>query len=187
MLQLILNKFLAMDPALNKHLDALEGKNFAVICNDLPQHNLYGTFSGHKIFLSSNPAHTIDVEISGTLRNFVQFAVSKQPTGIKITGDALVAQLVQKLYLDMHIDWEEELAKITGDALAYSALQMLRQFKNNTREAGSSLAEMITEYLQEEVKVLPTQFEVENFLQEVDELRLRVDRLEARIKAYANS
>ncbi len=43
---------------------------------------------------------------------------------------------------------------------------------------------MVVEHLQNDADVLPTHYEVNAFMQEVDELRMRVDRLDARIKEY---
>lgn len=184
MLQLIINKCLSLDPGLTRHLQQLEGKNLAIICTDMPAQSMYCVFANGQINLSSSAPQEIDVTIQGTVRSFLHYAVTKQRAGITISGDATVAATVEKLYSQLDINWEEELSKFTGDAIAHQAIYSLRQIKQFGRDTSSSLGAMVTEYLQEESKLLPTAYEVESFMQDVDELRLRVDRLEARIKAY---
>jgi hypothetical protein len=46
---------------------------------------------------------------------------------------------------------------------------------------------MISEYLQEESGLLPTNYEVQQFMHEVDDLRFAVDRLNVKVAAYENN
>lgn len=185
MLQLIINKCLSLDPGLSRHLLLLEGKHLAIICKDMPAQNIYCMFTNDRVIFSSSVPAEIDVTIQGTVRDFLHYAVTKQRGSIVVSGDAMVAATVEKLYSQMNIDWEEELSKFTGDVIAHQAIYRLRQIKQFGSDTSNSLGAMITEYLQEESDLLPTAYEVESFMQDVDDLRLRVDRLEARIKAYA--
>ena len=50
---------------------------------------------------------------------------------------------------------------------------------------GRSVSDNLSEYLTEESRLLPHHFEVEDFLDDVDQLRDAVDRLEARIALLA--
>lgn len=185
MLQLIINKILALDPALTRYLRPLQGKQIAIICTDFSTQ--YCTFTAEQILCSSSVPAQLDATISGTLADFLKFAITKQNRNLHISGDATIAQLFAKFYLEMHIDWEEELSKHTGDAIAYQTLHTLRKIKQYQHETTHSVAAMLTEYLQEESALVPTHYEVDAFMQNVDDLRLRVDRLEARIKAYESN
>lgn len=187
MLQLIINKCLSLDPGLIRYLQQLEGKTLAILCTDTPTQNIYCIFGNGQVNLSSSVPVGIDVTIQGTMRDFLHYAVTKQRGSITISGDATIAASVEKLYSQMNIDWEEELSKVTGDVIAHQAIYSLRQIKQFSRDTSSSLGAMLTEYLQEEADLLPTAYEVESFMQDVDDLRLRVDRLEARIKAYESN
>lgn len=187
MLQIIINKLLSLDSGLEQYLQQLHGKYVAIICRDMPIHTTYCLFDNKQIHFSSSVPHHIDVTITSTWRGFIQYALTKNPLELQITGDATIASLVEKLYLQLDIDWEDELAKFTGDIIAHQALNYLRQAKQYSQDTRSSLREMITEYLQEESDLVPTKTEVDEFMSEVDELRLRVDRLEARIKAYESN
>ena len=186
MLQAIFNQVLQLDPNAAQNLHKLAGKNLAIICSN-PAHNLYVTFENNKVlFASSIPAH-IDLTISGTLQDFVSFAISKERSQLQISGDIMVASLVEKLYSQLDIDWENELSQHTGDIFAHQALQCFKTLKNYTQTSMDSFSTMLVEYLQNDADILPTPIEVEQFMHEIDLLRLQVDRLEARIKAYEST
>mgnify|MGYP000935755031 CR=1 FL=1 len=189
MLQTIINKFISLDhsSATKNILLALQHKNITIICTDFATRPLYCTFDQQKILFASIPSAQNDTIISSTLSGFVQFMLTKQNVNISITGDAIVAELLQKLYFHLDIDWEEQLSHITGDIVAHQAVKLIKQYKQQQSFVTNSLGEMLTEYLQEEIAILPTNCEINNFLQEVDDLRLAIDRLEARFRAYENS
>ncbi|HSX19847.1 MAG TPA: SCP2 sterol-binding domain-containing protein [Gammaproteobacteria bacterium] len=186
MLQALLNKFISLDPGIDHYLTALQGKQLAIVCTD-PAHTMFISFDNKQILLSSSAPDHVDVTITGKMQDFVKYALTKQRADLRVDGDAMLAALIEKLYTTMDIDWEEELSKLTGDAIAYQAGAMFRTLKNYTADSSTNLGAMISEYLQEESGILPTHYEVDAFLQEVDELRLRVDRLEARINAYESN
>jgi ubiquinone biosynthesis protein UbiJ len=95
-----------------------------------------------------------------------------------------VAQKFQKLLSEIDIDWEEQLSRYTGDIMAYrigQGLHKTRQWFNNSRQ---SLSLSGREYLQEEIHLLPTLPEFNQFKQQVSELRDDADRLEALLNHY---
>lgn len=179
-LQGIINKYLRLDPSIDSLLLPLENKTLHINCSDFAAQIYAAINNGHFLFSSSEPAHC-DIKISGKLVDFVSFALNKQQSALQIQGDLHAAQNLQKLLVELNIDWAQELSKITGDFIAQEALYLFKQFSGYRRDAHNSLADMITEYLQEESGLLPTAHEVTEFIQAVDALRLRVDRLEARI------
>jgi hypothetical protein len=79
------------------------------------------------------------------------------------------------------IDWEEQLAA-HGDVLAH-------QLGNAARHAGRwldhvrlALEQDLSEYLQEELRVVPTRIEIENLIEDIGRLGMDADRLEARLR-----
>ncbi len=69
-----------------------------------------------------------------------------------------------------------------GDAAAHRLGEIARGVGKWSREARSTMAQNIREYLQEESRDVPSRYEVERFTTNVGELRDDVDRLEARIR-----
>ncbi len=188
-LEYTLNKILRLAP--NEYQQQLAGKNVEIYCTDFNK-KLYILFSLDYVHLSLQAPTQIDTTISGPLNGFIHLILNKQQADLrahdmKIYGDLFCAESLQKLMANLDIDWEEELSKYTNDAIAHQICLRLNQLRNYQQRSSDSLAGMITEYLQEEARILPTKSEVDEFMQEVDQLRLAVDRLAARIEAYENN
>jgi ubiquinone biosynthesis protein UbiJ len=114
-------------------------------------------------------------------------AADMRAAGLVVTGNHEIAQQVQRYILSFDSDWfEEQLSKYTSDMVGYHALQTFKNMRGYAQENSHALGQMISEYLQDETKVLPSSMEVQDFIDEVDALRLRVDRLEANIALYRN-
>lgn len=186
-LQLILNKYLALDPDLDSHLETLTGKVIAITCIDYPNWRLYCTFTNQNLLFTSSQPLKIDVKIYSSFSGFIKFAVAQDKTEIMLEGNIHIAEAVLKFFDDLNIDWEEELSKYSGDVIAHQAGVLITRFKKYHAHNRSSLEAMITEYLQEESGLLPTNFEVNEYIDAVDQLRLDVDRLEAKVTIYENN
>lgn len=100
---------------------------------------------------------------------------------VQLEGDAELARRFGDLLGDLEIDWEEPLSRITGDLAATRIGNGLRGLHAWGRQTLTHLGMDMGEYLQEEIRLLPTRFEVEEFLGQVDEIRDHCERLAARI------
>ena len=101
---------------------------------------------------------------------------------VTITGDVETGQAFKAILDDMDIDWEEQLARLTGDVIAHQAGNMARRTRRVLRHGKAALEQDLGEYLREELRVLPARIEVENFSADVDRIRADTDRLAARIR-----
>ena len=101
---------------------------------------------------------------------------------VKITGDANLAQLIGRLAGQLRWEYEEDLARVLGDAPAYFAVQKGKKFISTTRSAASDLLENLVEYVSEERKVLLSMRDFMTHKSELSDLRESVDRLEKRIQ-----
>jgi ubiquinone biosynthesis protein UbiJ len=68
-----------------------------------------------------------------------------------------------------------------GDPAAHQVGAGVRAAGRWGQKVGDTLLQNLREYLQEEARIVPTRYEVDAFLGEVDTLRDDVERLEARI------
>ena len=87
----------------------------------------------------------------------------------------------RRLLVAARPDWEEELSQIIGDVAAHQVGNFFRNFGQWTRQTGDTVARNFGEFLSEESRDVPTDWEVEKFCSDVDTLRDDVDRLLARI------
>ena len=101
---------------------------------------------------------------------------------VKITGDADLAQLLVRLAGQLRWEYEEDLARLVGDAPANFAVQQGKKFVSATRSAASDLLDNVVEYVSEEKKVLLNKRDFMVRKSELSELRESVDRMEKRIQ-----
>jgi ubiquinone biosynthesis protein UbiJ len=104
---------------------------------------------------------------------------------VRIEGDTRLAQAFGDLLGGLEVDWEEQLSRLVGDAAAHEVGKQVRTFERWGRRTGDSLTQDLKEYLQEESRLTPGRYEVQDFLDEVDRLRDDVERLAARIERLA--
>ena len=104
-----------------------------------------------------------------------------QRGGVRIDGDAELAQKFRELALLLRPDLEEELSLVLGDIPAHQLGRFARAVLGWTHEAAMTTVRNAAEYLGHERRDLVPRSEADQFLQGVDTLREDVDRLAARI------
>ena len=137
---------------------------------------LPGLDEGEGATISATPGAFLALAASGGELSVGQF---------KVQGDADTARRFQEFFAGLSPDWEEALSRVFGDVIGFQAARAVRGGLVWVRQAGRSLAENLSEYLREESRQLVTRPELEEFLDQVDELRDDVARLEARLKRHA--
>jgi ubiquinone biosynthesis protein UbiJ len=100
---------------------------------------------------------------------------------VKIAGDVELGQQFKQTLDRLHIDWEEALSHFTGDIVAHKAGHLLREVGEWWANSRERLSANGAEYLQQELWLLPTRPEVEQFYQGVETLRDDVARLTAKL------
>ena len=106
---------------------------------------------------------------------------------VKITGDAQLAQLIAKLSNQLRWEYEEDLAKMIGDAPAHFICTHAKRFAQATEKAIVDLQGNMVEYLSEEKKVLLHQRDFVSHKMEIQAVRDAVERLEKRISFLQKS
>lgn len=104
---------------------------------------------------------------------------------VRMRGDMDTGQVLREVLRAVEIDWEELLSGLVGDIAAHQLGNVVRHLRTWAARTGESLRQDVSDYLQEESRVLPTRIELNAFLDEVDTLRNDVDRLAARIEHLA--
>ena len=137
--------------------------------------------------MSGDHAGEPDVAITGSLLALLRLGLDSgedaiRDGSIELSGDAELAQKFRRLLRYGKPDIEEELSGVVGDAAAHGLGQFARSISNWGREAGATITQNVTEYLQEESRAVPSRYETEDFRAQVDRLRDDVARFEARLK-----
>ena len=99
----------------------------------------------------------------------------------KITGDAHLATEVAKILQNIRWDFTDDLSQLVGDIPATKMVDFGHQAVSSVKETTTNLAEMLSEYWQEEQPMIAKKRLVEQFNADVDTLRNDVARLEKRL------
>jgi len=129
------------------------------------------------------PDATITIPPSLLLRLMAKDEAAKLQ--IKIDGDTHLATALAKVLSHVRWDYEDDLSKLTGDVSANKIGEFTRQTVNTVKDSATNLAEMLSEYWQEEKPLLAKKRHVEQFNAEVDTLRADVERMEKRLNKLA--
>jgi ubiquinone biosynthesis protein UbiJ len=99
-----------------------------------------------------------------------------------VEGDTALAHQLQRALNQLQPDWEAAMANHLGDVPAHFIGKRIRQAVKWSRQAFSTMNANVEEYVHEESLTLPGRRELEATFQDIDELSLRTERLEARLK-----
>ena len=103
------------------------------------------------------------------------------PGKVEIAGDADLARRLEKLASQFAPDFEEAFARSFGDVLGVPIARAMRKALAHAKETASHLTEDGAAWLRDESRLALAPGEAEAFLDGVDALRERGERLEARL------
>lgn len=181
-----INTTLATDPASQQQLAKHAGRLTALRVS-FPPMSLFILIVEDGVELYHHSDAQPDVSIAGhpldlaaTLLNWrTRPALIGGP--ISISGNQQLLQDLQRIAQQLDIDWGALLAPITGNEIAQQLDHGARRLFGWARQTASRLTEQLGDYVGNESGLLPERRQVYEFGQDVDALRLDVDRLEARI------
>ncbi|KTD11665.1 SCP-2 sterol transfer family protein [Legionella gratiana] len=186
-LQKAINKAAKLDEGMPAKLQALDNKCLEMVISPLNV-NFFILFQNGEIVLLDHYEKQADTVIHSSPLGLIRLSVLPASKArslfndkIRITGDTELGQHIKKLFDEMDIDWEGHLAHFTGDVVAHQIGSLFRKGLKFKRQFDESLCQNVAEYLQEELRIVPSKYELEDFFAEIDELSLSVERLQAHV------
>ena len=180
-LEALVNRHIAASSRARELLAGLDGRVLALVFRGTPL-AIYLVAETEHLTLSASYQSDPDAVLRGTPLTLASLARGDEPSGtLEIEGDADVARRFQALLRAARPDWEEELARVTGDTAAHAIGNAFRAFARWSSRAASSFTRDAAEFLQEESRDLPARGEVESFDTDLDALRSALERAESRI------
>jgi ubiquinone biosynthesis protein UbiJ len=185
-----INRYLALDPAAMTRLAELAGRSVALELRGLDL-TLQLRIETGGIRILEEPLAQPDTVLRGTPLGFARLGLGGSTAGplftgdVSIEGDIETGQAFKAVLDELDIDWEEQLAGITGDFLAHRLGNAARAAANWLQHGRRTLEADTGEYVTEELRIVPTRIELENFSADVDRLRMDMERLAARIARLA--
>ncbi|MHB1946703.1 MAG: ubiquinone biosynthesis accessory factor UbiJ [Gammaproteobacteria bacterium] len=191
-LQKALNYYLALDPESRQRMHALQGKVITIDLLGLGV-SFQLVFDNDQVKLSTSDFVSSATQIKGTPLSLLRMALSQGDRkqffsdDVSIDGDLDLGQEVIDLFDQLEIDWEEYLSHLTGDVSAHQIGRFARKIKQISERTRSVLLQNVNEYVHEEIDLVPANEAIKDFFSDVDDLRMDVDRMAARIEQLKRS
>jgi len=185
-LQEALNRLLRLDPASLEKLDALQGRRIELYLQS-PDIALAVEVRGQALQVGPvNPGQEPDISfkstLSGILKSLPMFAHGQPAIGaMRISGDVELARLLQELVKEFDPDWQEPFVKALGPVFGPQAAKVIREGLRQARTGAGNFMQSGAEYVTEEARVVVSKSELDDFNTQVDKIRQRGDRLQARV------
>ncbi len=179
---------LRRDPATLRRLARLDGRVIALRFS-IPKLQLFVFPVTDGLEFSSRPPAHVDCSVEGSAADFLEVLLDEHKTfdsDICLRGDTQLAIDLKNCLQRLDIDWEGLLADRVGDLAGHQLAEWFRTGRNYLRQSRETLLDDIDDYLHEEIRLLPPAAELEQFYDQVDLLRLSVDRLQARVERLNN-
>jgi len=185
-LESALNRYFSLDPDAMMRFSTLEGKVIAIEIKGLNK-MICLFLSADGFLVLSDFDGEADATIHGSPIALAKMALADDPRDllfrgeISISGDSALANRFNQLLTQADIDWEEILASKVGDIAAHKVGNFVRDAQHWFTRGKQSAYMDGGEYIQEEVKLSPSNAELRKFIRQVDDVREAADRLKARI------
>ena len=190
----LLNRNLPRSPRARSLCSELAGKDIAVTIDGLALRFVLGS-DGERLTLrrsgaSAASAEAAGAEFRGTPLNLIALAGPDaegviRRGGVRVDGDAQLAQQFRELVRLLRPDIEEEMAQLVGDAAAHRLGRAASGVLRFGRRLAATGTRNVAEYFAYERADLVPRAEADAFFADVDRMREGVDRLAARVALLA--
>ncbi|MAY15995.1 MAG: hypothetical protein CMI06_11725 [Oceanospirillaceae bacterium] len=140
---------------------------------------------------SADGLKSADATLNGSAADFFALARASDKahalisSAIDMDGDSEFALSLTRVAQNLDIDWEALITPLTGGLLAHQLGKGLRGLLNWGKSSAPAYRNAVKEYLENEAQLLTPEPLAAQFADEVDQLRLATDRLEARTQRLA--
>ncbi|MDG9925879.1 MULTISPECIES: SCP2 sterol-binding domain-containing protein [unclassified Pseudomonas] len=187
--ELGLNRVLRMDSTALPRLARLEGTVIEVDCQS-PALKLFILPSEDGLQLAGQWGDA-DCTLSAPASSLLRLALAKDKTAIlhrpevSLSGESAVLLELAGILQDLELDWEYELSRWLGPIGSTLLAGHLRSRVNWAGDSLDSLRQTLSDYLAEESRSLVGEREAQARFTELDDLKLALDRLDARLECLA--
>ena len=184
-LETSINLVLKQDSATLEKFASLQGKVIAFELTDLNLTlYLFPHTEGVQVqYLYQGQA---DTTLQGSALAFINMSLGDSTESffsgeVRIKGEIELGQHFKRILDQLDLDWEEWLSAYTGDLVAFKAGNLIRSFNSWGKNALNILELDAREYIQDEGQLSPHSAELEEFTNNISQLRDDTARLEARV------
>ena len=183
----IINRFLSSEKILKSIPDSLftdlAEKIIKLRIDDI-SYDIYVELSENNIVLSES-SEEFDVEIKSSLANYLLFIISRGSSSysskIIINGDVDTASKFNSILSDSE-NIKSIIAKLVGEKKFIFLEKMYGLVSDNIGILSSDMENSIRDYIVFDLDLVPTKDEINNYLNEVDDLNSRTEKLLQKFK-----
>ena len=184
-LEAALNHTLSLDPETQQKLAAMNGRRVQLHLRG-PEIALAVTVEDGKLRVGP-PLEDAQLKVATTPGGLLAMMFRRDEDGIapgkvEIAGDAELARRLEKLASKFAPDFEEAFARTFGDVLGVPLARAVRKGLAHARESCAHFTEDAADWVRDEARLALAPGEVETFLDDVDSLRERSERLQSRVQ-----
>lgn len=183
----LINHLITSDSHIKDRLKQFSGKTLTIQTTN-PSFSVTAFIETEKISLSSADLEALniapDAAIMANASDLLSLLTDKDMllpnSQIKIIGDIHLTQTLYTTIRSLDIQWADLLTPIAGDIVTNEINNFVHALATWRFETDKRVKRSIQDYLNEESKLAPNSTEIEKFSEELYELRLRIDRLNAK-------
>ena len=171
----------------NSNLDknefsSLRGKYISIILsNTSTVINL--TISEDTFILIESTEVESDLILEGSPIGFLNYINNiGEDHSIKISGKAVLAENFSSIMSKINIDWEQIIAEYTNDSIGFYSAKIYNFFNHKKIEIEESLLRNAKEYVRDETDIIPSKESINNYIEDVDSLRNKIELVDAKLK-----
>ncbi len=183
-LEATINTALQYDPATKLRLQALAGKSLAIEISELQQ-SLCIHFDEQQIRCNRD-TEAPTTRLVGSLPGLINLALGEQvnlaDSDVQAWGNTALLSDIKTIASDLDIDWEEAINAWMGDVLGHQLAEKIRLQMGWLKHRSQTGKRLISEFMTEELRAIPSASELKHFSADVDQLRLAADRAAARLQ-----
>ncbi|MBD3652555.1 SCP2 sterol-binding domain-containing protein [Kangiella sp.] len=186
-IEMIINQAVKLDPDAQSRLASLEGKIIKVTLTDLNA-SFYIVIEDSLILVKAELDKQANAELTGSSSSFFNLALNEKGSDsifkgeVHFAGEIGTAQNFQNFFKQLDIDWEEHLAKYTGDIVAHQLISGSKTVTGWLQKTVTSAQQNLSEYIRFEAKLSPASIELENFYDAIADLKSDSERLKQKVE-----
>lgn len=181
-----LNRVLQLDSTVATRLAPLAGQVIAMVC-PRPALTIYLIPLEGGLQLAQHWEAPADCTLTAPASLLLKLATSADKTAVlhhpdvSLDGNSALLMTLAEVLQDLELDWEYEVSRLLGPLATAVLGSHLRSRKDWVSQSAHSLHLNAVNYLAEESRTLVGQLEAHTRFNEIDQLKLDIDRLDARI------
>ncbi|MGI9281230.1 MAG: ubiquinone biosynthesis accessory factor UbiJ [Endozoicomonas sp.] len=177
-----INQLLKLDPVTAEALKSLDGSVIHFICLQ-PDFNCYVFLDALGLRFAGWHEGSVDATLQGPWSSFMALAADRVSSwdsirGLDVAGDPVVLDALESAHQKMELDWEGLVCEQVGPVAGHSLAEGLRFITSTLAGSGQALSGHAALYLQDELRVIPSEPEINAFSREIEALSKAVDDLD---------